>query len=364
MGKRELLLVLAFALIGTGVYQLTVVRRQTDRQFSLRTAIESLRPGRRDRATASVHRTGALPVDAGVTELKLAGFSTVVLTGEDRADVAYDVTFESNGADEAAARGATDQASIVSERLGAVFVVTTRGVAGSRLNANATLKIPARLQVTIENTRTADIRGVAAVALFRMTGEAQLQSIHGLVSGSHRNGRLTISNAGRVDVAIISSDLELSDVHEGVRLAFRNGSARLAKTQGLVDIDGESYRLVMTEAASTVKVAGADAEVRLERPRGPVRLETRRTSVFVEVDRPVPMMIYTTERKLEVQVDDTLPVTIDARAIDGGRIDASALGLTAEQSNGEAQLRHRVGDAAEIVLRNQHGEIEIDRRKW
>src|SRR5688572_15229884 len=127
MGKRELLIILAFLVAGAGVYQLTVVRRDTDRSFSLATAWDNLRPrSRRERATAVVTRSGVIPAPVGVTELKVAGLTTVFLIGENRTDVGYDIAIEATARDDEAARAMAHSAEVVIDQAGSALAVTIR----------------------------------------------------------------------------------------------------------------------------------------------------------------------------------------------------------------------------------------------
>jgi len=365
MGKRELLIILAFVLVGGGIYQLTVVHRDTDRPFSFATALENLRPGaRRDRATATVSRSGRIPAPPGVTEIRVAGLTTVVLVGEDRPDVAYEVAIEANGRDVDAARKIAQSTDVITDQAGSALGLNVRSLQPGRWSSTGTLRVPRAWLVTIEGSNKADVADLGGVYLHRMTGEAHLRGIRGEVTGSYRNGKLSVVDADRIDLLLVQSQAEVAKVRDSVRLGFRGGSAKLSSISGTATIEGDDYEVSIVEPAAPLRLSGAHAKVRIDRPRASVRADMRWSKVFVELDRALPLAITTTEERLEVQLDDdSLPITINARTIDGGTIDASTLHLSPETHERDSTLTHHVEGGAEIVLRNQRDVIVIAKRK-
>src|SRR4051812_28142721 len=90
MGKRELLLVLCFVIVGVVVYQVTApAPGPGDRGLSLGRLIEA---ARREiggtRAMAELTTTASHKLSPELTELRITGpISEVAVQGEDRADV-------------------------------------------------------------------------------------------------------------------------------------------------------------------------------------------------------------------------------------------------------------------------------------
>ncbi len=86
MGKRELLLIVAFVIVGAVVYQVTAPPPAPgERSFSLGRVIESIRREvRGNRASAEKTTTSTHPLDAGVTELRVVARGEITVTGEER----------------------------------------------------------------------------------------------------------------------------------------------------------------------------------------------------------------------------------------------------------------------------------------
>ena len=127
-----------------------------------------------------------------------------------------------------------------------------------------------------------------------------------------------------------------------------------------VELDGHSTTIVAPSAS--VIVGGVNGSVRVEHPEDEVRIDVRRTGVAVVLDRPVTVVAFSTERRVELTIGPRVPVTVDAVTIDGP-ITATDLGLLPETVERGARLRHRIGDDAMVALRNQRSEIVIARGK-
>jgi len=107
MGKRELLLVLGFVALGTLVYQVTAPPPAPGQSpFSLRRIVDNIRREfQGNRVSAEVTMTASHPVPEGLRELRLTLQNTpVIITGEDRTDIASELWVRSTGYDEAEAQ--------------------------------------------------------------------------------------------------------------------------------------------------------------------------------------------------------------------------------------------------------------------
>src|SRR5690606_26198484 len=104
MGKRELLLILAFVVIGTVVYQLTASPKPgRSLGDSIGEIVDEIRRDVRGRpASAEITRNATHPVPPEAAELRITMQNTpVTIVGEDRADIATELWVRSNGVDEA-----------------------------------------------------------------------------------------------------------------------------------------------------------------------------------------------------------------------------------------------------------------------
>jgi hypothetical protein len=104
MGKRELLLVFCFVVVGAVVYQATARPPASgERGLSLSRFIEHARREiRGNRANAEATTTATHELTADLTELRITGpISEVEVEGDGRRDVESTVHVESNGYDDA-----------------------------------------------------------------------------------------------------------------------------------------------------------------------------------------------------------------------------------------------------------------------
>src|SRR5262245_26969691 len=104
MGKRELLLVAAFVIVGAIVYQLTAPPPAPgERTFAPGQILDHIRRAvRGNQASAEVVTKSTHTVDASVSELRFDDLrsASLTVTGEDRADIEAELLVHSNGFDE------------------------------------------------------------------------------------------------------------------------------------------------------------------------------------------------------------------------------------------------------------------------
>src|SRR5262245_48519536 len=125
MGKRELVLILAFVLVGAVVYQVTAPPLAPGQEgFSFGRLIQHIRrnvQGRR--AQASVESSRTEPLEASLTELRATLMGTdLTVIGEDREDASFALTVSSNGTDPADAQRLAGLATLKIERTASALV--------------------------------------------------------------------------------------------------------------------------------------------------------------------------------------------------------------------------------------------------
>ena len=324
MGKRELALILGFVVAGLIVWQVTAPKSEGP-GFSLSDFMSNARREMRGRnASAEVKTTPAIPVDASINEIRLTLRGNVTIVGEERADVAAELTVVSNGHDEAEARQlATDTRLDVSKFADSV-VLAYKFPEPGRQEASLTLRVPARLRIQLDG-RGADgsvVSGVSTVTLARTTGTLELKQVVGLVKGEHRGGALTIDGAQAVDLYAVSSETVIRNIREDVQINARGGEARIESTPG---------RVTITAGDTRVRVDGPTGELRAEVTEAD--LELRDVSSAIDVDaRSTPVSVaWARAATSKIQVrDGSLELTLPA--------DASSYSLDARASNGELRV--------------------------
>ena len=119
MGKRELLLIFAFATVGALVYYATAPAATPGQQgFSVPRIVEGLRREiRGNRSSAEVTTTTAIPLKSGVTEVRFeTGNAPLTIAGEDRADLLCELQAWSSGYDETEAKKYAAETALQDDR--------------------------------------------------------------------------------------------------------------------------------------------------------------------------------------------------------------------------------------------------------
>ena len=129
MGKRELVIIAAFVLIGVVAYQFTApAPKDGEEGFSLRKLFsEFKRDVSANNATARVTKAGTIALRPDLKSLRISTERSVPVTiiGEPRTDIAYEMPVESTGPDEASARAYAEKSLLFEDDLGAVLGLTT-----------------------------------------------------------------------------------------------------------------------------------------------------------------------------------------------------------------------------------------------
>lgn len=369
MGKRELLIVLAFLVVGLVAYQLTAPPpKEGERGFSLTRMFSNLR---REIRSESVRVTytheGRLAVSAAVAEVRLTPGRSVsmVITGEDRADIAYEMPVESTGPDEATATGSAKRTALQTDDLGSAMAVRISFPPEARQTASLTLRVPSRLTVRVESGARARITGVRAVHLANVPGEITLVEIAGAVSGTHRQGDLVVSGVGSVNLTLQSSRAKFRGIQHGLTLNTRGGECEISTSAGPIDITAMNGETTITAHDGPIQIGGEGGTVRVRAPSRDTKVDMRRAEVELQIAGAAGVTALTTDEPLRVLLDDSPPIEIDASASEGGHVQAADFNLQPTQEDRASRLTHVFGDKklARVVLRNVRGDIVIGKRK-
>jgi hypothetical protein len=367
MGKRELLIVIAFMAMGIVAYELAAPAQPAGSGFSFSRFWQSAaRHLRGNRATQSSIQQGVLMLPATATELRVHGPARgVQVVGEDRRDVAWQLAVESNGPDDATALAYARQTTLTHDDLGTALALDIRTPREGTQWAHLVLRVPARLTVRIDGGSAADIAGVAGVRLENVQGTTTISRVAGRVTGTHRSGALTVSDAAVVDLSLVASRAELSGISSSLTLATRAGTCDIRNVRAPIEVDQAGAELTITDPSGPVRVGGTGGRVTIERPRQPVHLDVRRTEIDVTLDAAVPLTLLTTDDPMQLGLIGAPAVAIDAVASDGGHIRTEDPTLRVATIDREQQLTHTFGaaDAPRVVLRNLRGDIVIAKRK-
>jgi len=368
MGKRELVIVLAFVVVGAVAYHLTAPPpKPGEKSFSLSTIFSNIRNHvRSSAASATTTRTGTIALREGITELRLTAVRVVPLTitGEHRSDIAYELMVRSDGPDEATAREWAGRVTVVDDDLGLAQSLTISFPDEGSQSGRLRLRVPDHVLVRLESSGQVTVSGVRAVDMRNLGGDVTLTSVVGAVTGSHRAGDLTVNGAGSVKLELSASRAKLTSINGLVTLGGRNGECTISQSRGDIDATLTNTDLTITEQAGGIRVAGDGGALRVSRPEKNLAVDVRRMLVEVTLEAAVPATIVTTDEALRLTLVGPASFNLDAVATDGGSIRASDFGLDATQQDRESRLAAPIGHGGpRLVLRNRRADIVISLRK-
>jgi hypothetical protein len=369
MGKRELLLIVAFIIVGAIVYQVTAPPPAPgERSFSPGRLIENIRRGMRgNRASADVTTTSTQAVDAAVTELRvLLRSGELTIAGDDRQDLGIELRVHSNGYDDAEAQRLAKETVVKIDSAGGRMIAEVKFPQEGRQTANLMLHVPSRLQLKIEPTSARTrVAGVGDVELSNSRGESDFKQIAGRVSGSYRGGELRIADARGVKLTTIGTDVRLEQIRGEATLNMRSGELRASEIGGPIDLDTigtEIFLENLDKTAGILRINAVSGSVSVKGLRTEGRIDVRGADVDVVVERAAPFAIY-------AEGGDPIEITppaggyqLDAVASDGiitlapGTLEVAATGQE-HRATGPVN-----GGGPTITIRSAHGNITVRSR--
>src|SRR5262245_5320694 len=297
MGKRELVIALAFIVVGAVVYQFTAPDpKPNEKGFSFsRFWNNARRELRGNAAQASLTTTGTLPVSHELNDVRLEGtFAELKFIGEDRPDVAYEIAVQSNGPDKDAALEYAKKVVLKTDDLGRSLTLRLNYPREGRQTAAVVLHVPSRLGILVASSSGFQASKVASAHLDNAAGDVTLSSIAGAISGAHRNGTLRVREAGSVKLMLQRSRATIDGVEKGLTLDMRDGECRISDSSGPIEMDEARAEVTITNQDGPVQIRGSDGRVTLANPRAESKIDVRRAEVEVRVAQAVPLTLLTT----------------------------------------------------------------------
>ena len=373
MGKRELLLIVAFAIVGVVVYEFTAPPPAPgERSFSPGQIIENFRRGiRGNRASAESVNTTTTAVDPAVTDLNLTwtkGSPTEIsVLGEERDYISAEVNVRSRAYDDAEAERTAKATVLKVDRGGMRVTAWIDFPREGAQTATLTLHVPARLQMRVDAARSRTrVANVAAVELANGRGDAEFRQIKGRIAGNYRGGELRVIDSQSVKFTTVGTDVRLERISGETSLNMRAGDLKASGLHGPIDFDGTGVDVEiekLEKISGMVRITATAGSVSLRGLATEARLDARNTDVDVIVDRAVPLAIYS-EGGSPVEI--TPPpggYRLDAVASDGsievpeGTVDVTTNG-TERRASGAVN-----GGGATITIRTSHGNITLRPRE-
>ena len=379
MGKRELLLVGVFIVLGAVVYQVTAPPADPARPgFSIgRLISEMRREVRGQRESAEDTRTTSIPVPASVTEVRVnLRSATITVTGEDRADIVADFHVRSSGYDKAEAERLVKESQLLVDEAGALIILSGKFPEAGRQTPTLTLKVPKRLGIRLdEKNGPLKVDSVGSVTVGPSTGETTITNIAGDVAVSQRGRIITIENVGGLRLtASANAEVKIGTVRGNTTLTLQSAEVRGESLGGGLEVESRNsdVRLEKLEKLSgSVRLNVNLGELTLSGIATDARMDGRRAEIRIEMAAAVPLAVYNDAEPVEV----TLPkaglridaVASDARisldpALQEGGLKVDAPAETPGSPREERVTGVIAGGGPLVTLRNNRGDIVLRRR--
>lgn len=373
MGKRELLLIVAFAIAGAIVYQVTAPPPGPgERSFSPGQIFENIRRGiRGNRASAESVNTTAHPVDRVVTDLQISwpkGSATeLTIVGEDREDISSELKVHSNAFDDAEAQRTAKATVVKMERAGPRLVASVDFPREGSQSATLVLRVPARLQLKVASARARTrVTNVAALEVESGRGDTDIKQVKGRVAGNYRGGDLRVSGAGTVKFTTVGTDVRLEQIAGETAMNMRAGNLKAAQLGGPIDVDATGVDIEFDKLEKTsgmVRITAAAGSVSLKGLRTEARVDARGTDVDAILERAVTLAIFS-EGGSPVEITEPPGgYQLDAVATDGDINVPEGTVEVAANDQGHRATGPVRGGGPTITVRTAHASIRVRARE-
>lgn len=372
MGKRELLLIAAFVIVGAVVYQATAPPGgPNERSLSLSRILEGIRREvRGNRANAQTTRVSTHEVDPSLTEVRIGGtYGELTIAGENRSNIEARFRVTSSGYDEAEAKQLVDRTQLKVDRGGAVLRLTSDYPRPGSQRAFLTLLVPARLNIRVDqgSSRTT-VTNVATVEIPGIRGDTSIKQIAGRVTATHRGGRIVVEDVGALKLAGRGSEVSVTKVRGDASFSLQSGEMTASSIAGPIDVDAQSADVTLKkldEAQGPLRVNAVAGKVILDALKGDARIDGRNTEIRVAMVKPASLAVY---NEGDEPIELTAPpggFVLDALVTQGritlpddlrSQLALSAAGDDDREQRASGAVR---GGGPTITLRANRGDITI-----
>ncbi|MEO6223314.1 MAG: hypothetical protein ABIP90_08685 [Vicinamibacterales bacterium] len=366
MGKRELLIIIAFVGVGTLAYQIAAPPATGNSGFSFTKIFSEARKEiRGNPGHGKFVHTASIPVPVGLREVRLIGVNeNVKILGDARTTIDYEFTVNSSGSDDEAAVALAKETALKRDELGDAIVFRAAYPKPGSQRSSIVMHVPARLAVRVESSTGVEVTDVAAVHMEATRGAVALTNVAGAVTGVQQDGDFTLNGAGSVKLRLLRSKNTISKVAAGISLDLRDADCNVTESAGTLEVDETRSDLSVTGHKGAITVRGNEGSITISRPTEETRVDVRRAEVELLVERAVSMTIITSDEPIRLILTGAPAFSLDAAASDAS-IQGMELELKAEVTEADARLSHQFGAKSDvrITLRNTRGDIILRKSK-
>jgi hypothetical protein len=364
MGKRELLLIVAFVFFGAVVYQVAAPAGPAREGFSFSRMLDHLRREvRSNSAEAEYSSETVIALNKGVTELRVGAIAAIKVVGESRDDIKADLRVHSTGTDGEEALNLARRTALQVNQTGSVMAVTIEYPVEGRQRGELTLRIPKGLSVRLRETRgAAELHDIGGLFLDDTRGEVIIGTINGELRGTFQGGRLRADAIDVVKLTTRRGEIEIDQVKGDATLDLSGGSLRVKAIGGKLELTANRVEVEIDAVGGEVRANASEGSLELSGLKRETRIDGRGTEISVELAAALPLTAITNEETLAVRLPDNAGVTIDATASRGEiRVPETLTNaLRVEKTDDEQRARGAVrGGGPELSLRVTRGDIII-----
>ena len=373
MGKRELVLIAVFVVLGFCVYQITApAPLPGSDEVSFSGIFNKMKRGiQGSRETGSADSQQTIPVEAAVRELRIniPRSSDITITGEERGDLAAEMHTAARGFDQAEAKASANATKLKIERVGDALVASLDTTAAKGLPRNGgvnqiiiVLKIPRRLALRMDPHPGRLVAGnLASAEMIGARGETRVKGVSGRLVLTHTGGPIEIEDVASLKLNARNSRGTVKKISGPFALDSIGGELRLSEITGPLEVEGRNTDIRIDEIKALkapLRVNTTGGDVRITGLRTEARIDGRNTIYNVTLAAPAPVTIYNLG---EIRV--TAPpggYTLDAVATEG-RVTSEDSSITAtpgDSADARATAPIR-GGGPTLTLRATRGSITV-----
>jgi hypothetical protein len=373
MGKRELVLVAVFLVMGILVYQFTAPPPPPGSEgVSFGSIIQKLRrevQGAQHTATASASQTRPIDPSVRLVRLNIPRNNSLTITGSDRSDIAVEMQVTARGFDQPEAKRAADAATIAIEPAGdAVAIITNWPMRDNRnrgfiTEGTITVSLPKRLVVRIEpHVGRLHITDVAGIEVLGSRGDTRVTRSAGHVILGHTGGRLEIDSVPSLKLTARNSNAKIAGIAGAVSLDATGAEMQIEGIAGPLDIESRNTELELDAAALAkppFRYNGTNGRLRVTGLRTESRVDGRNVEFDFTIAAAAPITIYSTGEDIRV-VAPPGGYNLDAVATEG-QITSEDSSITATPGDGpDARASAAIrGGGPPLTLRATRARIDV-----
>jgi Toastrack DUF4097 len=361
MGKRELVLIVAFVLIGSAIYHVTAPPPKPGEEgFSIGRLISMARAHiRGENVEKTLVRKVQVTVPPDVERLVLAEYrGTLTITGESREDIVAELRATAYGVDDTAAQA---RAAAIDLRLepheDQVTLIVTRPEQGRRPQFELTLKVPSRLACAIGTRGMLAARGIDTLKLLDARGRVEAHGVGG-VSGDLSNGSIEIVGAREVELHTDRSEVRIEQVAQGLELRARRGPVRIKQVSGPTKLELDRVDAELEELHGPAKISAQQGPLRVREIMAPIEITSEHAEIELAMTAPVPVTVEASDAPLIVRLPEA-GITLDAEVEHADISVPDDLITVKEESDGRSAKSPIKGGGPTVHLRNKRGDITI-----